>query len=66
MEFCYERSDILTNGTGQGHSYLLSNGLGGYSSLTSVFSAPRKVRVIRPGNNLSSSDEKASDKLDPL
>ena len=41
MEFCYERSDILANGTGQGHSFLLSNGLGGYSSLTSVFSAPR-------------------------
>ncbi len=40
MEFCYGGSELL-RGDGTVPSYLLSNGLGGYSSLTAAFSAPR-------------------------
>lgn len=41
MKFYYEKYELQRVKKAQGHSFLLCNGLGGYSSLSSVFSAPR-------------------------
>ena len=41
MRFSYQKSELQRVKDAQGHSFLLCNGLGGYSSLSAVFSAPR-------------------------
>ncbi len=46
MRFCYEKFELQRVKEAQEHSFLLCNGLGGYSSLSAVFSAPRTDQGI--------------------
>ena len=41
MNFLYGKQDLRTLDRAQEHCFLLTNGLGGYSSLSAAFSAPR-------------------------
>ncbi len=41
MKYYYEKYELQRVKKAQGHSFLMCNGLGGYSSMSSVFSAPR-------------------------
>ena len=41
MEFCFGKQDIASQAQGQAHCYLLTNGLGGFSSLTLTGCAAR-------------------------
>ena len=41
MEFCFGKQDIASQAQGQTHCYLLTNGLGGFSSLTLTGCAAR-------------------------
>ena len=46
MNFVYGKQDMRTLTRAQESSYLLTNGLGGYSSVTGAFSAPRSDQGI--------------------
>ena len=41
MEFVYQKQDLHPEEAGRGNTFLLTNGLGGYCSMSAVFSAPR-------------------------
>ena len=41
MQFIYGKQELRSLDRAQEHSFLLTNGLGGYASLTAAFSAPR-------------------------
>ena len=41
MEFIFGKQDLRSLERAQEHSFLLTNGLGGYASLTAAFSSPR-------------------------
>ena len=41
MKFVYQKNELAERGAAGVNSFLLTNGLGGYASLSSVFSAPR-------------------------
>ncbi len=46
MKFCYGKQDARTISRAQENSFLLTNGLGGYVSLTAAFSAPRSDQGV--------------------
>jgi len=46
MRFLYGKQDLRSMARAQEFSYLLTNGLGGYSSVTAAFSAPRADQGI--------------------
>ena len=46
MRFCYGKQDLRTISRAQENSFLLTNGLGGYVSLTAAFSAPRSDQGV--------------------
>ena len=41
MKFVYQKKELAERSTAGVNTFLLTNGLGGYASLSSVFSAPR-------------------------
>ncbi len=59
MEYCCEKPERIRGSKSREHSYLLTNGLGGYSSLTGAFSAPRGdqgllvASVYAPGQRIN-------------
>ena len=46
MRFCYGKQDLRTSSRAQENSFLLTNGLGGYVSMTAAFSAPRSDQGV--------------------
>lgn len=46
MRFCYGKQDLRTISRAQENSFLLTNGLGGYVSMTAAFSTPRSDQGV--------------------
>ena len=46
MKFCYGTQELRTLSRAQESGFLLTNGLGGYSSMTAAFSAPRSDQGV--------------------
>ena len=47
MEFLYGKQDLRTLTRAQENTFLLTNGLGGYASVTGAFSVPRSDQGLR-------------------
>ena len=69
MKFLYGKQDLRTLDRAQEHCFLLTNGLGGYSSLSAAFSAPRcdqgvLVAAVKAPNERITMIHRLREKLD--
>ena len=56
MRFIYSKQDFSNAGRAQENCYLLSNGLGGFSSLTAAYSATRNDHALLMGSRTAPND----------
>ena len=56
MKFVYSKQDFASSARAQENCYLLSNGLGGFSSLTGAYSATRNDHALLMGARVAPND----------